>query len=246
MYSTARTVYIDILIELVKEEAPSLYMEDYLYYYNKAISEYMKTRYELFEVTQQLTDDLRAWKKDFKTTSLDTPIDNIFTLSDNKKINKYRHLLGCTIDIKLLRPISRCDQRVNTTKQYKVTRMSSNIKNGILNNVYLEPKFYRPYFEIINNLIKINIGDSSITNLEISNIGIEYLMQPTEVFLTADQVASDEDTSQVLEFSKDVGEEITKIALKLILERGSSPRTQSHVAVNTSISDVSTGLKGGK
>jgi hypothetical protein len=57
---------------------------------------------------------------------------------------------------------------------------------------------------------------------------------------------SDADTSQVLEFSKEVGEEIIKVALKLILERGSNPRLQSNMAVNQSISDVSTGLKGGR
>jgi hypothetical protein len=44
---------------------------------------------------------------------------------------------------------------------------------------------------------------------------------------------------------KEVGEEIIKVALKLILERGSNPR-QSNMAVNQSISDVSTGLKGGR
>jgi hypothetical protein len=54
---------------------------------------------------------------------------------------------------------------------------------------------------------------------------------------------SDADTSQVLEFSKEVGEEIIKVALKLILERGSNPRLQSNMAVNQSISDVSTGLR---
>jgi hypothetical protein len=42
------------------------------------------------------------------------------------------------------------------------------------------------------------------------------------------------------------GEEIIKVALKLILERGSNPRLQSNMAVNQSISDVSTGLKGGR
>jgi hypothetical protein len=39
-----------------------LYLEDYLYYFNKAISEYMKTRYEVFETNQQLADDMRSWK----------------------------------------------------------------------------------------------------------------------------------------------------------------------------------------
>jgi hypothetical protein len=37
--------------------------------------------------------------------------------------------------------------------------MSSEIKAGLLGNKYLEAKFYRPYFEIIDNKIKINIGD---------------------------------------------------------------------------------------
>jgi hypothetical protein len=56
------------LTELVKEEAPTLYLEDYLYYFNK-ISEYMKTRYEVFETNQQLADDMRSWKKSFQASS---------------------------------------------------------------------------------------------------------------------------------------------------------------------------------
>jgi hypothetical protein len=50
-----------------------LYLEDYLYYFNKAISEYMKTRYEVFETNQQLADDMRSWKKSFQASSLETP-----------------------------------------------------------------------------------------------------------------------------------------------------------------------------
>jgi hypothetical protein len=65
------------LTELVKEEAPTLYLEDYLYYFNKAISEYMKTRYEVFETNQQLADDMRSWKKSFQASS-ETPISSIY------------------------------------------------------------------------------------------------------------------------------------------------------------------------
>jgi hypothetical protein len=122
--------------------------------------------------------------------------------------------------------------------------MSSEIKAGLLGNKYLEAKFYRPYFEIIDN--KINIGDIDPKRVKISTITIEYLSQPILVDLQEDEIESDADTSQVLEFSKEVGEEIIKVALKLILERGSNPRLQSNMAVNQSISDVSTGLKGGR
>jgi hypothetical protein len=122
--------------------------------------------------------------------------------------------------------------------------MSSEIKAGLLGNKYLEAKFYRPYFEIIDK-IKINIGDIDPKRVKISTITIEYLSQPILVDLQEDEIESDADTSQVLEFSKEVGEEIIKVAF-LILERGSNPRLQSNMAVNQSISDVSTGLKGGR
>lgn len=250
MSITAREAYINILVELVKEEAPTLYLEDYLYYFNKAISEYMKSRYEMYETNQQLADDLRAWKKSFQASSLEIPIDSIYKLvgtgASQKKINIYRHLLGCIIKVRITKPISRCDQRPMTSIDYKVTRMSSEIKLGLLDNVFLKPEFYRPYFEIIDNKIKISVGNIDSKRVFVDEVNIEYLCQPVRVYLTEEEIAAEADTSQVLEFSDDVGEEITKTALKLILERGSNPRLQSNAAVNQSISDVTTGMKDGR
>jgi hypothetical protein len=104
MQLTARQAYIDILTELVKEEAPTLYL-DYLYYFNKAISEYMKTRYEVFETNQQLADDMRSWKKSFQASSLETPISSIYKSIPGTavKIDEYRHLLSCIIDVAISR-----------------------------------------------------------------------------------------------------------------------------------------------
>jgi hypothetical protein len=242
---TARSEYINILTELVKEEAPVLYLEDYLYYYNKAISEYMKARYELYETNQQLADDLRFWKKEFNTTSLSIPINSIYKTVGNKKMFYYRHLLSCIISVDLSRPVFKCSQLPETTLPYKAVRMSSEMKAGMLDNVYLRPEFYRPYFEIIDNEIRIKAGEIDIKSVKISNILIEYLCHPAQVDLTEAQIDSNVDTSQVLEFSYDVGQEILKVAMKLILERGSNPRLQSNVAINQTISDFSTGLRGG-
>lgn len=248
--STARKDYIDILTELNKEEAPTLYLEDYVYYYNKSISEYMKARYELFEVNQQLSDDMRCWKKEFITNSLNIPINTIGTANGHS----YRHLVSCIVDIELSRPVPSCSQPANTTKSYKVTRMSSGIKAGILNNDYLKPTFYRPYFEIIDNKIVIDLGDIDTKSVKISSIRIEYLKQPVYVDLTECEISpvgtpgcdktTEDDTSQVMEFTEDVGDEIKKIALKLIMERGMNARMQSNVAVNQSISDISSGFRG--
>ena len=209
MYATARQAYINILTELVKEESPTLYLEDFLYYYNKAISEYLKLRYELFEINQQLTDDLRFWKKDYSTTVLDFTLDSVGSY-------EYRHLLNCIVEIELTRPDRRCDHKVFTKKKYKATRMTSAIKAGVLDNIYLQPEFFRPYFDIINNRIEVYVGDIDTNSIKISTITIEYLKQPELVDLTEEQIALDDDESQVLEFSHDVGEEILKIALKFM------------------------------
>lgn len=239
MYKTVRQAYVDILTELVKEESPTLYLEDFLYYYNKAINEYLKLRYELFEMTQQLTDDLRFWKKKYETASLVIPIDEIGAQTGFD----YRHLLNCIITFKLKRPVRGCTTDSNGMVVKRAQRLSSNIKAGIVDNVYLEPSIRRPYFDIINNTIEIYIGNINTNSIEISNIQIEYLTNPKEVNLTEEEVESEIDTSEVLEFTNDVGDEINKIALKLILERGSNPRLQSNVAVNQSVNDIS--VKGG-
>jgi hypothetical protein len=254
MYGTSRQAYIDILTELVKEETPTLYLEDYLYYYNKAISEYMKSRYELFEVNQQLTDDMRTWKTPYSSESGDLEI-NLDTIGKDSGY-KYRHMLNCIVSTTLTRPDSRClSQQANKATGHKATRMSSDVKAGIIGNEYLQPEYFRPYYEIIGNKLKIDIG-SLPKSAKISIIDIEYLRQPKYVDLTECDIApvgtdgctktTDVDTSQVLEFPKDVGEEILKVALKLILERGMNPRLQSNVAVNQSITDMSTGFRGGK
>lgn len=244
MYSTSRQVYIDILTELVKEESPTLYLEDYLYYYNKAISEYLKARYELFEVNQQLTDDLRAWKIIYENQGeLKIDLDSLGTSTDG---HEYRHILSCVVSSVITRPDLRClNQKINAATSYKATRMSSDLEAGILDNEYLRPEYFRPYYKIVGNMLYIDIGNLPKSS-KISTIKIEYLKQPVYVDLTEDEIAIETDTSQKLEFTKDVGDEITKIALKLILEREGNPRMQSNAMVNQSITDMSTGFRSGK
>jgi hypothetical protein len=65
----------------------------------------------------------------------------------------------------------------------------------------LEAKFYRPYFEIIDNKIKINIGDIDPKRV-ISTITIEYLSQPILVDLQEDEIESDADTSRYCSLRK--------------------------------------------
>jgi hypothetical protein len=102
MQLTARQAYIDILTELVKRRHLLCILRITLFLI--AISEYMKTRYEVFETNQQLADDMRSWKKSFQASSLETPISSIYkSIPGTVKIDEYRHLLSCIIDVAISR-----------------------------------------------------------------------------------------------------------------------------------------------
>lgn len=68
---TAKQLFEYALIELNKKEAPSLLLEDYNYFINKAVNQYINKIYNAYDVTQQKTDDLRV----LKATAVLTPIN---------------------------------------------------------------------------------------------------------------------------------------------------------------------------
>jgi hypothetical protein len=59
---TARELYEGVLIELNKENAPNILLEDFNYFANKAVNNYVNKRYNIYDINQQTTDDLRVLK----------------------------------------------------------------------------------------------------------------------------------------------------------------------------------------
>ena len=59
---TARQLWEATLIELNKVQAPSLLLEDYNYFINKAVYQYVNKKYNIYDVNQQTTDDIRVLK----------------------------------------------------------------------------------------------------------------------------------------------------------------------------------------
>ena len=66
---TARQIFEGMLTELSKVNAPSLLLEDFNYFFNKAINQYINKRYNIYDVNQQTTDDIRV----LKSTAILTP-----------------------------------------------------------------------------------------------------------------------------------------------------------------------------
>lgn len=59
---TARQVFEATLIELSKIKAPSLKLYEFNYLFNKAINQYINKVYNVYDINQQTTDDLRVLK----------------------------------------------------------------------------------------------------------------------------------------------------------------------------------------
>ena len=100
---TERDLYDAALIEINKLEAPSMLLEDYNYFINKAIQQYINKVYNRYEINQQATDDLMALKR---TTSLvvntfsETGIPNEHNYYFSILPEDYLHLLNCVVKFK--------------------------------------------------------------------------------------------------------------------------------------------------
>ncbi len=259
---TARQLYEYALIELNKVEAPSLLLDDYNYFINKAVMNYINKRYNVYDVNQQTTDDLRVLKANVIITNAVAKTGN--KLEGATYIaqlpNDYLHILNCVVGY-------------NTTRTYKCykptdflymgcTRLTSDMYPEVINNAYLRPSYRKPYFYIHNatpptivennnsgNEVKADksrAGNASPVNIEIrygrdnslfvlAEIQIEYLKVPRWILITQDQIDTTSDTSSAIEFPDYVCQEIIKELVMLLMENASDPRLQSNTPVNQSI-----------
>lgn len=87
---TARQVFEATLIELSKIQAPALKLYEFNYLFNKAINQYINKVYNVYDINQQTTDDLRvlkatAYLKPHKYKSDNAPYNNFKSGDSNPK-----------------------------------------------------------------------------------------------------------------------------------------------------------------
>lgn len=192
---TAREMYEYALIECNKLEAPSLLLEDYNYFINKAVQQYINTIYNRYDINQQSTDDLRVLKTsaiitltkggalpkeeegtDFKTSAL------FGTSYTGELPNDYLHMLNCIVEYTPKKNF-KCYEK-NVAVQFAARRLTSDMFSGILNNAYMRPMYKRPYYYINNWNRQTSLPTDSFTDDQIpinaSTLG------PTDVLSTVD------------------------------------------------------------
>ena len=157
---TARQLYEGVLIELHKENAPNILLEDFNYFANKSINQYINKRYNIYDVNQQTTDDLRV----LKATAMLTPqrMDQYDDLSLATMAtyyvdlpSDYLHILNC-ICIYKVKKTYKCYNKGDTWRA-AATRLTADAYSQVLDNFWLKPTYKRPYF-YIHNINTVNDG----------------------------------------------------------------------------------------
>ena len=151
-------------------------LQDFNYFFNKAINQYINKRYNIYDVNQQTTDDLRVLKA---TTMLDPMITKEYDgaekgpdpykyVAGSSKLfgatyevilpDDYLHMLNC-VCIYRLDKNHKCYDKVNYV-QFAAKRLTADAWSVIVNDYYNRPLPERPYYYIHN----VNNSVTSPTN----------------------------------------------------------------------------------
>lgn len=173
---TAKQVFEYALVELNKREAPSLLLEDYNYFINKAVNQYINKVYNAYDSDQQRSDDLRV----LKSTAILTPslnndygVSNLFSKVYEVDLpDDYLHILNCVVEYNVLKTYKCYDSGYKW--QQGATRLTADMYSQIINNYYLRPTYKRPYFYVNN----VNINDVYPTSD--NQVDVDYTPLGTE------------------------------------------------------------------
>ena len=152
---TARQVFEATLIELSKVNAPTLKLYEFNYLFNKAINQYVNKIYNIYDINQQTTDDIRV----LKSSAYLTPKHVTSSLSIQQSLQgsgnyevllplDYLHILNCTCVYQVTKNISCYD--AGDYIEIPATRLTADSWTNILTDVYNRPSPMKPYYYIHN------------------------------------------------------------------------------------------------
>lgn len=163
---SAKELYEGVLIELNKDNASNILLEDFNYYANKAINNFVNKKYNIYDVSQQTTDDLRV----LKSTAFLKPIpvnDKYPGLSlaggANYEVimpSDYLHLLNC-ICIYKVKKTYKC-YNAGDTWRAPAKRLTADMYSQVLDNFWNKPSYKNPYYYIHNINTVNDIDDSGV------------------------------------------------------------------------------------
>lgn len=176
-------------------------LQDFNYFFNKAINQYINKRYNIYDISQQTTDDLRV----LKATTVLTPEQISNTISGVNTSGwkagnaslfgatyevylplDYLHMLNCICVYKLNKRF-KCYNEGDYV-QFAAKRLTADSWSVVVNDYYNRPLPERPYYYIHNVNTSVQLPTNPITNtttaLDTKTVGTDtskdYNVEPGE------------------------------------------------------------------
>lgn len=173
-------------------------LQDFNYFFNKAINQYINKRYNIYDINQQTTDDLRV----LKATTILTPspittelggVDTSQWKTGNASLFgatyevylplDYLHMLNC-ICIYKLKKRYKC-YNAGDYVQFAAKRLTSDSWSIVVNDYFNRPLPQRPYYYIHNINTSVSLPTNpieNVTELDTNTVGTDassnYNVQP--------------------------------------------------------------------
>ena len=158
-----RDIYEAVLVEMNKENAPNILLEDFNLFLNKAINQYVNKRYNIYEINQQVTDDLSVLKGTVVYTNKPTTNPMAHSFNENSTLypgssniykgiyqfvlpEDYFHILNFTCTFEVQKNY-RCYDK-DDIFEIGATKLTADSWNTIVNNFWNKPTYRRPYYYI--------------------------------------------------------------------------------------------------
>jgi hypothetical protein len=169
--------YEGVLYELQKVEAPSFYPDDFFYFLSQARQDVVSELLKAFELTQQVSDALRPLVSE--------PAE--FPVSDQGKRQAtlpqdYLRLTGCRVRVLFPKGWQFCFREQQ--RELAARKLTVDTLGSVMDNYYTRPAPERPYYRLIGDVIRIDIGQTK--DVELKTIVLEYMRTPKKVELPRD------------------------------------------------------------
>ena len=143
-------------------------LEDYNYFINKAVQQYINLVYAKLEIDQQSTDDIRVLKastilkpvKLYENPNYSHLANGMFKSSYYVDLPEdYMHLLNCIVEYKVGVSNFKCYNKGDMV-YFAARKLTPDMYTQVLNNAYMRPMYKRPYYYLTN----INTANNIVTN----------------------------------------------------------------------------------
>ena len=219
---TARTIYEAILIELNKNNAPSLRLHEFNYLFNKSINELVDEFYTNYDINQNATDSLRVLQSEAQLTPHQVVIKYPQGSIDNSTINTnitngipkvitpteqklkgatyevylpedYLHILNCTC-IYYVRYQNKCYDAGDYI-EIPATKLTADSWSTIMTDVYNRPSPMKPYYYIHNRNTSADLPTNPVKDKVIDDETTIEVGNDLDVYYTYTEVSEGDEFS---------------------------------------------------